>query len=192
MNHNIHVEKYGIKLRPVSLTDAQFIYDLRQTPSLNRYIGSFHPDFAVHSAWLEQYMKRENDYYFMITLHDGEPIGTIAIYDIDGQTGNWGRWIIKRPYPAAPASAWLIYHVAFDILQLPEVFANTVLANQQTVSFHDSCGLTRTRIEHAALAIDGIKHDVIIHTAQRHQWDRIQKKIEAPAKLAERFLSSEQ
>ncbi|WP_054956224.1 GNAT family N-acetyltransferase [Paenibacillus dakarensis] len=189
MKHDIIVERFGIRLRPVTMDDAEFIFKLRRSPELSKYIGELDSRYSVHESWLKEYFQREGDYYFCIELLSGEPVGTIAIYDISERTGNWGRWIILPRVLAAPASVWLIFHVAFDILGLNSVYSNTVIENESVVSFHDHCGLPRTRIEHGGLTINGIAYDTVIHTASKEHWPFIQKKLEKPAVLAERLLT---
>ncbi|RUT48747.1 N-acetyltransferase [Paenibacillus anaericanus] len=191
MKHNITVERFGIRLRPITMDDADFIYQIRRNKELSQYIGEIDSQFSVHLTWLEQYFQREGDYYFCIELLSGKPVGTIAVYDIANQAGNWGRWIISPSIPAAPASAWLIFHVAFDILGLSQVYSNTVIDNASVVSFHDNCGISRTRMEPNGLRIKGVSYDLIIHTAPKENWPSIQKKLERSAALAERLLQED-
>ncbi|MCQ6559703.1 GNAT family N-acetyltransferase [Paenibacillus mendelii] len=191
MNHTITVERFGIRLRPVTMDDADFIYELRRSPELSKYIGEFDSRYSVHRLWLEQYFHREGDYYFCIELLSGKAVGTIAIYDIAEKKGNWGRWIISPDIPAAPASVWLVFHVAFDILGLSSVYSNTVMDNASVVSFHDNCGLPRTGIEHGGLTIKGVSYDTVLHSATKENWPSIQEKLEKPAALAERLLQED-
>lgn len=191
MNHNIVVERFGIRLRPITMNDAEFIYQIRRHPELSQYIGEIDSQFPVHLSWLEEYFQRDGDYYFCIEELSGKPVGTIAIYDIENNGGNWGRWIISPSVPAAPASVWLIFHVAFDLLGLSKVYSNTVIDNASVVSFHDNCGFERTGVEQAGLTIKGISYDLIIHTATRMNWPSIQQKLERPAELAARLLQDE-
>lgn len=188
MNHTIIVERFGIRLRPITMDDADFIHKLRRSPELSRYIGEIDPRLSVHRSWLEQYLQSDDDYYFCIELLSGKRVGTISIYNITGGKGNWGRWIISPSVPAAAASVWLIFHVAFDILGLSEVYSNTVIDNASVVSFHDNCGFVRTGIERNGLAIRGVSYDMIIHSATRDNWPVIQGRLEKPAALTERLL----
>lgn len=188
MNHDIAVERFGIRLRPIKPEDADFIYGLRRHPELSKFIGEFNADITVHHSWLEQYFHRDGDYYFCIELLSGKPVGTIAIYDIANHTGNWGRWIISPAVPAAPASVWLVFHVAFDLLGLSEVYSNTIKDNAHVVSFHDRCGLKRAKLEKGGLTIKGVAYDLIIHTATKEDWPSIRRKLERPAEMAERLL----
>ncbi|MEX1028427.1 MAG: GNAT family protein [Paenibacillaceae bacterium] len=188
MSHTIVVERFGIRLRPITMDDADFIHRLRRSPELSRYIGEIDARLEVHRLWLEQYLQSKDDYYFCIELLSGKPIGTISIYHIKGGKGNWGRWIISPSVPAAPASVWLIMHIAFNILGLSEVYSNTVINNASVVSFHDNCGFVRTGIEQNGLTIRGISYDMVIHSVTRDIWPIIQGKLEKPAALAERLL----
>lgn len=188
MNHHIIAERFGIRLRPVTMDDADFIYQIRRHPELSKYIGEFDAQYSVHQRWLEEYLQREGDYYFCIELLTGKPVGTIAIYNIANQSGSWGRWIITPTVPAAPASVWLIFHVAFDLLGLSEVYSNTVMENGSVVSFHDHCGLLRTGIERDGLTIKGVSYDLVIHQAAKENWSAIQQRLLRPAAFAERLL----
>jgi RimJ/RimL family protein N-acetyltransferase len=186
MSHMIIVERFGIRIRPVTMDDAKFIHSLRRSPELSQYIGEVDAQLSVHQQWLEQYLQRDDDYYFCIELLTGKPIGTI--YNICNGIGNWGRWMITPLVPAAAASVWLIMHVAFDILSLSAVYSNTVIDNERVVSFHDSCGFERTGIERNGLSIKGVSYDLLIHTSTRDNWPLIQSKLEKSAMLAERLI----
>lgn len=191
MSHTIMVERFGIRIRPVTMDDSKFIHHLRRSPELSNYIGEVDAQLSVHQQWLEQYLEREDDYYFCIELLTGKPVGTISIYNVHDGIGDWGRWIISPLVPAAAASVWLIMHVAFDILGLSEVYSNTVINNERVVSFHDSCGFERIGIERKGLTIRGISYDMVIHRVKRDNWPVIQEVLEKPAALTERLLKED-
>ena len=189
MNHSITVQKFGIKLRPVTMEDAAFIFEMRRDPKLAAYIGEFDERYSVHVAWLQRYFEREGDYYFCVeTVRSKLPIGTIAIYDRNGDTAEWGRIVIDPRYPAAPASVWLMYHVAFDMLGLSGVFSRTVVDNRRVVSFHDRSGALRSGIEPGGITIKGIPVDRVIHTVTADRWPFVGKRLEPAASVAERLL----
>jgi RimJ/RimL family protein N-acetyltransferase len=191
MSHTIIVERYGIRIRPVTLDDATFIHSLRRSPELSQYIGEVDAQLSVHQQWLAQYMQRDDDYYFCIELLTGQSVGTISIYNVRNGVGNWGRWMLSPLVPAAAASVWLIMHVAFDILGLSEVYSNTVIDNERVVSFHDSCGFERAGVERNGITIRGVSYDMIIHRVKRDNWPVIQGVLEKPAVLTERLLKED-
>lgn len=188
MKQAITVERFGIRLRPVALTDAAFIYSIRRMPELSRYIGEIGDDYVAHQAWLAAHLDREDDYYFVIERLNGEPVGTIAVYDISEGEGHWGRWIILPTVPAAPASVWLTFHVAFERLGLSSIYSNTVQDNGRVVSFHERCGLEQVRIDQGALKIRGQAYNMVIHRASRQDWPRIQQRLEKAARMTQRLL----
>lgn len=189
MDHNITVQNFGLKLRPVTRNDAAFIYKLRRDPKLAQFIGELSEQYAVHMTWLEQYFEREGDYYFCIeTARTRIPVGTVAIYNQKGKSAEWGRLIIHPQYPAAPGSIWLMYHVAFDILHLSSVYCRTVIDNKQVVSFHDNSGAARTGMEPGAITIKGKTMDWIVHTVTADRWPHVRSRLEPAARIAERLL----
>jgi RimJ/RimL family protein N-acetyltransferase len=189
MHHNIIVEKCGIRLRPVLLEDAEFIYNLRRTPELSKFIGDTDPRLEKQIEWLEKYFLRDGDYYFCIETISGIRVGTIGIYDVKDSLAEWGRWIITPSMPASPASVWLNYHIAFDILNLSEVYCRTVEDNKHVVSFHDSCGLKRKGMDINGVQLNGENKNLIIHVAKREFWPQIQQRMGAPLMIAGRLLS---
>ena len=56
MRHNIHLEGYAFRLRPISDADAQFVLDLRCDPELARFIHSTPPRLSDQLAWLTEDM----------------------------------------------------------------------------------------------------------------------------------------
>jgi RimJ/RimL family protein N-acetyltransferase len=189
MHHSIRIEQFGVRLRPIQIEDAAFIHRLRMNPMLSQFIGDTDPSVNKQKEWLEQYFLREGDYYFCVETIAGMPVGTIGLYDLINSRAEWGRWIISPPIPASPASVWLIYHIAFEILNLSEVYCRTVEDNKRVVSFHDSCGLERKGKELDGVYIKGELKNLIIHVATKENWHLIKNKMNASVLLAERLLN---
>ena len=86
-----------INLRIATENDAEFILDLRLNPLLNKYIGQTDPNIEKQRSWLRNSFEKTNEFYFIIESKERNPYGTIAIYNIDYESGvaEWGRWIIK-------------------------------------------------------------------------------------------------
>jgi RimJ/RimL family protein N-acetyltransferase len=188
MKHDITIGKFGITLRPVEIEDADFIFKLRTDPDNSQFIGDTNSDISKQYQWIENYFEQENDYYFIIESNSKEKLGTIGIYDIINGSGEWGRWIISKKHPVAPASAWLIYEIAFNILNLKEVYCRTVVDNKSVVSFHERCGLHRVRVEKDGVAIKGENKDLIIQMLSLKNYKMVQKKLEVLASFSERLM----
>lgn len=191
MRHDIRLDGYAFRLRPIGDADAQFAIDLRTDPELTRFIHGTSPHVSDQLAWLAKYYERPGDYYFVLERRrDARPEGLIAIYDVDesSSAGEWGRWIMRRGSLAATESAWLIYRCAFERLGMSRLYCRTVADNLKVVSFHDSCGITCRRTLPQHFEMHGARHDAIEHTTTREAWPEIAPNLEGPARAMARRL----
>ncbi len=191
MRHNVSIEGFAFRLRPVSDADAKLVLSLRNNPERNAYIHTTSENIEDQLKWLEAYYNRQDDYYFVIERIDSNIAeGVISLYDIDsmGACGEWGRWILKPESLAAVESAWLIYRCAFEKLKLRHVFCRTVADNRQVVAFHDSCGITKRSLLSDYFKIGGGVVDAVEHQIDLHLWSKINAKLEKLAQLTARRL----
>jgi RimJ/RimL family protein N-acetyltransferase len=192
MNHDIVQAAFGLRLRPVCLEDAGFILELRCNSRLNRFIGETPNDIEHQKKWIQEYFRREGDYYFCIELQkEGAPIGTIGIYNTAAAKNifEWGRWIISPGYPAAPTSVYLIFKTAFEQLRLNQVYNRTPIGHEQVVAFNEKIGLERCEVLKNDVELHGLPTDQIRFRADRDRWLNIIKpKLEKIADQASRFL----
>lgn len=182
MQHNIVMEGHAFRLRPVAISDARFILDLRTDPARNSFIHETANDLNMQIEWIERYFRRVGDYYFIIeSKNTGEREGTIGIYNIDPQArcGEWGRWIVVPQSMAALESAFLIYEVAFSMLKLNMVYARTAVLNTKVIAFHDACGLDRQAVLSGFLSLPDGKADAIEHTLSKEKWRALKSDVEA-------------
>jgi RimJ/RimL family protein N-acetyltransferase len=188
MDHSIQVECRQFALRPVAVADAEFILDLRLDPELARFINETSQSVDAQRSWLQDYLRRPGDYYFIIEQASSHiPVGTIAIYSLDTESkrAEWGRWIIRPPHAAAVESALLIYEVAFDKLLLEEVYCRTLTENRQVVSFHNSCGLATRSEGELTATIRGHARSVTEQFLTSEGWPATRRKLDAlSARLA--------
>jgi RimJ/RimL family protein N-acetyltransferase len=192
MQHDIRMEGHAFALRPVDKKDASFIVELRTgDPERTRYLNPIDQSVELQELWLEQYLKRENDYYWVVErLGTGVSEGLIGIYDIDPQarTAEWGRWVLRSRSLAAVESALLIYKAAFEHLGLELVYCITVADNQPVVSFHDSCGLPRLEVLKGRFRLGEHSFDGVKHRCCKSMWDEVRARIEPQAlRIARRF-----
>ena len=179
MQHNISLSEYGYCLRPVQMEDAADILALRTDPALSRYIHEVSPRVEDQQTWLERYFDREGDFYFIIErIGDSYPHGTVGLYDVANGQAEWGRWLLKPGSLGAPASALMIYRVAFNVLSLERVYCRTVAQNLSVLSFHDSCGLVRAATLNAAFNLKSGPVDAVEHRLSRIQWPKTESRLE--------------
>jgi RimJ/RimL family protein N-acetyltransferase len=189
MRHEITIEGFSFRLRPITNADAAFIIELRTDPEHNRYLHAISNRIDDQEAWLASYYDRTGDYYFVIErLDSGAAEGAISIYNIDPQsnTGEWGRWILKPGSLAAIESALLIYRVAFEAIGLNSVYCLTVADNAKVVSFHDSCGIVQRQMLPQHFEICGQRLDAVEHRVTRTNWPEIAQRLEKLSKIIAR------
>ncbi|MGO8945150.1 MAG: GNAT family N-acetyltransferase [Syntrophobacteraceae bacterium] len=191
MDHSIIVQKFGIRLRPVGLSDAGFIVNLRNSPHALGFVGDSAQTEASQRDWLNSYFARPGDYYFIVELaRNCQMVGTSGIYDIQDGSGEGGRWIILPGIPAAPASSWLTYHISFDILGLDVVRGTVVESNKNSISFHKKIGIhvpgdSKPRI------IAGEPVNMLEWRVTRAEWPLISANLTRYALIAEKVLAQD-
>lgn len=180
MRHDIRIDGNGFRLRPAAIEDADFILALRTDPELGAFLHATSADRARQVRWMEEYFARDNDYYFVVESRlTGQSEGAIGVYKIDprDRVGEWGRWILRRGSWASLESAWLIYRVAFEILDLDAVYCRTVIENTKVVSFHEECRLETVRALPRYLAVRGAEYDAIEHRLTRARWPELEARL---------------
>lgn len=181
MNHEFHIKGHLYGLRPVCKEDVLFILTLRTDTELNRYLHSTSSSIENQLQWLENYFKRDNDFYFIVEeLTQKTPQGLISLYDVDNDTrsGEWGRWLLLQDSLAAVESALLIYRFGFKVLKLEEIYCRTVAENGSVVSFHDSCGIPKRGVLPRYFVFDGERKDAIEHRLSRSEWPVVEDKLQ--------------
>jgi RimJ/RimL family protein N-acetyltransferase len=152
-----------LALRDVHTDDAAFILALRTDASKARHLSSVGDDLEVQRRWIDAYCKRRNEAYFIIESLSGQALGTVRLYDDQGDSFCWGSWILVDGAPASAAieSALMVYAYALDHLGFRRAHFQVRRANERVWSFHERFGARRvaeTDIElHYEIAGDAIR-----------------------------------
>ena len=181
MNHNITIDGISYRIRPVRISDARFIIDIRLADAeRNRFINKISSDLESQEGWINKYLDRDNDYYFVVeNLFSGKSEGLIGVYDIENGRGEWGRWVIERSSLAAIESVDLIFKAAFDYIGLSEVYCRTIADNQAVVSFHDSLNELKRGVIENHVRLDDDLYDIIEHfVTKQHYYENIREVLE--------------
>ena len=185
MNHNFILNGFQYRLRPVTVEDAFFIHALRTDSDLSRYINKVSDEIESQVTWIKEYLCRDGDYYFVVEdLYTGTSEGLVSVYDVSNASAEWGRWVVRKGSNCTLESAMLMYRFAFDTLKLQSVYCRTLKANTRVVSFHDSCGLRRSKILEDYANIDSVSYSAIEHILSEGEWLSVDTKL---AKLAYRM-----
>src|SRR5882672_7802917 len=146
MQHDIQIEGFGVRLRPVRMEDAPFIVWLRNLDHVKGRVGDSATDVAPQQEWLKKYFQRQGDYYFIIETADGTAVGAYGIYDVANGSGESGRWIIRPEVPAAIPSAMLAFEAAFETLGLTALRCATVSTNRSVLSLNRKFGFRQAHV----------------------------------------------
>ena len=133
-------------LRNAGPDDAAFIWQLRRNAARNAYMSPTSAELADQQAWLARYAQDDAQAYFVITqLASGEPLGTVRLYDAQGQSFCWGSWMMVPGAPATAAmeSALIVYHYALS-LGFRAAHFEVHAANAPVRRFHERFGATCT------------------------------------------------
>lgn len=181
MKPQYSLDGYLYRLRPVKKTDAAFIVRVRlEDAERNQYIHTISDDVSAQETWIEGYLKREDDFYFIVENRlTKKPEGLISFYKIIDTKAEWGRWVIQKDSLAAGESVYLLYRIAFEQANLSELYCDTIADNQSVVAFHTSIGELTREVKKANIELNGKVYDSVIQYADKeHFYKEMAPKLE--------------
>jgi RimJ/RimL family protein N-acetyltransferase len=133
-----------LNFRNATVDDAAFILSLRTDAEKSRYLSAVSGGLAEQGAWLERYADAVDQAYFIIE-YQGTSIGTVRLYDPQGESFCWGSWILinSRPTHAAMESALMVYSYATEHLGFTAAHFDVRKGNQRVWQFHERFGAVR-------------------------------------------------
>lgn len=139
--------KYGLNVRLVNESDAEFILKLRTNAKLSRHIHSTDNDLDQQIRWIKEYKKREEvgrEYYF-IYLKGENPIGVSRISNIYEYFGLGGSWLCSPDNDPIDSmkTPFLANDICFDEIGLDYIVLDVRKANTHVWKFHEKCGAIR-------------------------------------------------
>ncbi|WP_265462423.1 GNAT family N-acetyltransferase [Aeromonas salmonicida] len=142
----------SIRLRLVTIDDAEFILSLRSDARYNKYLSKVNTDIQSQIEWILKYKdeeKSKKQFYFIIERLDGTPCGTVRIYDIKGDSFCWGSWILNQNKTALSAveSALLVYKFGFEVLGYRRSHFDVMKGNKKVIDFHKKFGALETGMD---------------------------------------------
>lgn len=144
-NRTPRIEGKNLVLRAARPADAAFILSLRLNAAKNRFISPVSPDVQKQADYLRGYVERETvgiEYYFIMEDKVGNALGTVRLYDFQGDSFCWGSWLTVPDAPsfAAIESALLVYDFAFDSLGFQRSHFDVRKGNEKVIAFHTRFG----------------------------------------------------
>ena len=184
MRHNIHLEGFNLRVRPVRIEDAAFIVWLRNLEYVKGNVGDSAMDVAGQEAWLRRYFERDSDYYFTVESLRGIPLGTHGIYNVNGTSAERGRHIMRLEVMAGVPSAVLSADWAFGKMGLRELRSWVVATNTEVLSIHRKSGFKEVGRVAAAQMIDGQPVDMVEFLFTAEEWKKRRDRVLPLAHIA--------
>ena len=170
MRHEIHLDGFNLRVRPVRIEDAAFIVWLRHLDYVKGSVGDSARDVATQEAWLRAYFEREGDYYFIVESSGGIALGTHGIYNVNGTSAERGRHIMRAEVMAGVPCAILTADLAFGSMGLHELRSCVVATNKAVQSLHRKSGFKEVGRVAAAQMIDGKPVDMVEFVFTAEEW----------------------
>ena len=136
--------RYGISVRLVEITDAQYIISLRTNEELSQHLHCTSGDLEKQIKWIEHYKEREQsgqEYYFLYEIN-GNPIGVNRLYDISDNIGVTGSAICPKTNSPIDtlATIVLLYDIVFEEIGLDFVSFATDNDNVHALRVNNALG----------------------------------------------------
>ncbi|GHT39675.1 hypothetical protein AGMMS49965_06350 [Bacteroidia bacterium] len=143
LDENFKLERYGLYVRFVEESDAEFILKLRTNPDLNRYIHQTPPDVEVQRQWIHNYKERQRagkDFYFIFEEPQSVRLGVCRIYDITEENFTIGSWIFspQAPIGSAILADIITREIAFELFPDKEHLFDVKRANTNVNRYHET------------------------------------------------------
>jgi len=151
----------SIILRNARPDDAEFIVKIRTDAKKGRFISSTSSDVEKQREWLESYLKSTDQAYFVITDIEGNSLGTVRLYDQQGDSFCWGSWVIADSAPSNTAieSALLVYYYGLK-LGFSKSHFDVRKGNSSVIKFHERFGAKRTSETELDILFEITKEDI--------------------------------
>lgn len=179
MIHPEPIKGHFVTLRSITLDDAEFSYNLRKDPRFISIMGQAAATLEDQKKFIERQMKEPGDYYFVVFNNDGERIGLIGVYSIEGSVGETGREIIDgAPYETMDAEI-LLCDFCINVLHLKTKVGVIYKSNKKQIELQKKLGLEPVA-EIVRSGVPAYKYEVDFGTLQKN-YGRARKMIESLA-----------
>lgn len=175
------VEGVFLRLRPVQVDDASYIFRLRSDPRYATHLSPITGTVEDQRRWIQNYKEREAEgleIYYVIERRDEIPCGLVRLYNIGSDIFTWGSWILdenKTP-KAALESSLLSYDVGFNKLGLRKAVFDVRRNNHHALAFYRRFGAVETGAddqdiffvyERERFLVDRASHLAVVQFAKR-------------------------
>ncbi|EMZ41314.1 N-acetyltransferase [Helicobacter bilis] len=130
-----------VNLREITLADAAFVVALRCSPKA-KFLNPTKNDVGLQEQYIENYFKKNDEWYFIVEDKQGKALGTIRIHNAhDGEFGSIS-WIMSDDAKQEQTleGEYLLKHYAYHVLGFNKNCFEVRKANKKVVQYHKFCG----------------------------------------------------
>jgi len=130
-----------VQIRSIGLEDAEFSMEIRQDEKRTKYLHAVDADIEKQTKWINWQRENPGDYFFIAETLDGEKVGTVGIYDIEGKVGHLGRLLmVGNPFQTFEALL-LSIRFAYNELGLDELYGDVIVENTASLNISEAVGI---------------------------------------------------
>jgi RimJ/RimL family protein N-acetyltransferase len=188
MQHSLTAQGYGIRLRPVRLDDAPFIVWLRNLDFVKGRVGDSATDIPDQEKWLNHYLERDGDYYFIAETLNEIPLGTYGIYDLNETSAEIGRLVIRPEVPAGVPATVLLIDLFCEQMGITQLRGRVVARNHRARALFRRLGFNEVKVECAGEVIGGNAVDMVLLSLATEDWLRVRESLITEAQQAETWI----
>lgn len=130
-----------VDLRSCTEEDAEFTRAIRKDPEFVKFLPAIDNTIEQQKAWINRQREKAGDYFFVVWDKEGNRIGTISIYDVNGNRAESGRLAIKGKNAFQGIEAQLLsFRFAFGELGLECIDGYIYADNDRAIRFNKQFG----------------------------------------------------
>lgn len=131
-----------VNLREITVNDAKFVLDLRCDEKKSKYLNKTEYNLEKQIDYINNYLKKDDEWYFIIENKKHKPLGTVRIYDVNNDQYTSGSWLMSDGSSAQEVleGSLLLRSYAFNILGFKKDYYTVRKDNKKVIRFHNISG----------------------------------------------------
>jgi RimJ/RimL family protein N-acetyltransferase len=134
------IEGRYVALRSATVEDAEFTLAVRQNPEFNKYLPRITNTLEQQKAWIQKQRNKDDDYFFVVWDKQCNRIGTISIYNIEGDHAEAGRLTMRGNAFQSIEAQLLSFRFGFNDLNLKTIVSYIYVENAGALRFTQQFG----------------------------------------------------
>lgn len=124
-----------VDLRSCTEDDAEFTRAIRRDPQFANCFPALDNTLDEQIAWIKKQREKSGDYFFVVWDKEGNRLGTISIYNVEGDHGESGRLAIKGNSLQVVEAQILSDNFGYEKLGLKHINAFIFADNERAIRY---------------------------------------------------------